>query len=111
MVTDSEQEQYIKSLVKIKEIEDTVQKEIEQRKLEVEAEIRELDEDLISSVRMADDEGKQLVESSISNSRIKAETEAKKIISEAEAKSKNISFNFDQSMVKEILEILFRGLK
>lgn len=111
MVNDSEQEQYIKSLVKIKEIEDRVQKEIEQRKVEVDAEIKALDEDLISSINLAEDEGKQLVESSISKSRLKAESEAKKIISDAEAKSKNITFNFDQSMVKEILEILFKGLK
>ena len=111
MVNDSEQEQYIKSLVKIKEIEDRVQKEIEQRKVEVDAEIKELDEDLISSINLAEHEGKQLVESSISKSRLKAESEAKKIISDAEAKPKNITFNFDQSMVKEILEILFKGLK
>jgi vacuolar-type H+-ATPase subunit H len=111
MVNDSEQEQYIKSLVKIKEIEERVQKEIEQRKVEVDSEIKELDEDLISSVNLADEEGKQLVDASISTSRSKAETEAKKIITDAEAKSKNITFNFDQSMVREILEILFKGLK
>jgi len=110
MVNDSEQEQYIQSLVKIKEIEERVQKEIEQRKVEVDSEIRGLDEDLISSINLAEEEGKQLVESSISKARLKAEAEAKKIISDAEARSNNITFNFDQSMVKEILDVLFKGL-
>lgn len=111
MVVDSEQEQYIQSLVKIKEIEDRVQKELEQRKVEVDSEIKILDEDLISSIKNAQEEGHLLVESSISKSRQKAETEAKKIIADAEVKSNNIAFNFDQSMVKEILEILFKGIK
>lgn len=111
MVVDSEQEQYIQSLVKIKEIEDRVQKEIEQRKIEVESEIKILDEDLVTSIKSAQEEGNLLVDSSISKSRQKAETEAKKIIADAEIKSNNIAFNFDQSMVKEILEILLKGIK
>ena len=111
MVVNSEQEQYIQSLVKIKEIEDRVQKELEQRKIEVESEIKMLDEDLVTSIKSAQEGGNMLVDSSISESRQKAETEAKKIITDAEVKSNNITFNFDQSMVKEILEILLKGIK
>jgi vacuolar-type H+-ATPase subunit H len=111
MNQSSEQEQYIKSLVQIKEIEEKVQKELNERKLQVEAEIKLLEEGLANSVKNAENDGRQLVETSIQSAREKAELEAREIISEAETKSKNISFKFDPSMVKEIFEVIFSDIK
>jgi vacuolar-type H+-ATPase subunit H len=111
MNQSSEQEQYIKSLVQIKEIEEKVQKELNERKLQVEAEIKLLEEGLANSIRNAENDGRHLVETSIQSARDKAELEAKEIISEAEIKSKNISFKFDPSMVKEIFEVIFSDIK
>lgn len=111
MNQSSDQEQYIKSLVQIKEIEEKVQKELDERKLQVESEIKLLEEGLTDSVKNAESEGRQLVETSIQSAREKAEMEAKKIIAESEERSKNISFKFDPSMVKEIFEIIFSDTK
>lgn len=111
MDQSSEQEQYIKSLVQIKEIEEKVQKELSERKLQVDAEIKLLEEGLANSIKNAENDGIQLVESSIQRAREKAELEAKEIIAEAETKSKNISFKFDPSMVKEIFGVIFSDIK
>lgn len=106
-----EQEQYIKSLVQIKEIEEKVQKELNERKLQVDAEIKLLEEGLANSIKNAENDGRQLVETSIQSASEKAELEAKEFIAEAETKSKNISFKFDPSMVKEIFGIIFSDIK
>ena len=111
MDQSSDQEHYIKSLVQIKEIEERVQKEIDERKLQVHSEIKSLEEGLTDSIKAAEDDGRKLVESSIQSTREKGELEAKKIISNAENKSKTISFKFDPSMVKEIFEIIFSDTK
>ena len=111
MNQSSEQEQYIKSLVQIKEIEEKVQNELNERKLQVDAEIKLLEEGLANSIKNAENDGRQLVETSIRSAHEKAELEAKEIIAEAETKSKNISFKFDPSMVKEIFGIIFSDIK
>ena len=111
MNQSSDQEQYIKSLVQIKEIEEKVQKELDERKLQVDSEIKLLEEELRNSITNAENEGRQLVETKIQNARERAEMEAKKIIAEAETRSKNISFKFEPSMVKEIFEIIFSDIK
>ncbi|HKR72801.1 MAG TPA: hypothetical protein VJR94_01675 [Candidatus Nitrosocosmicus sp.] len=111
MNQSSDQEQYIKSLVQIKEIEERVQKEIDERKLQVNSEIKSLEEGLTDSIKTAENDGRKLLESSIQSAREKAETEAKKIISDAENRSKTISFKFEPSMIKEIFEIIFSDTK
>ena len=111
MNQSSEQEQYIKSLVQIKEIEEKVQRELNERKLQVDAEIKLLEEGLANSIKNAENDGRQLVETSLQTAHEKAELEAKEIIAEAETKSKNISFKFDPSMVKEIFEVIFSDIK
>jgi len=111
MNQSSDQEQYIKSLVQIKEIEEKVQKEIDERKVQVHSEIKLLEEGLTESIKTAENDGRQLVESNIKRAHEKAESEAQKIIGDAENKSKNISFKFDPSMVKEIFEIIFSDTK
>lgn len=111
MNQSSDQEQYIKSLVQIKEIEEKVQKEIDERKLQVHSEIKSLEEGLADAIKNAENDGRQHVESNIQRAHEKAELEAQKIINDAENKSKNISFKFDPSMVKEIFEIIFSDTK
>ena len=106
-----DQEQYIKSLEQIKLIEDKVQKEIDERKVEVQNQIKTIEADLEDTIANAENEGRLLVESSIEKARLKANEEAQRIISEAETKSKNISFHFNQTMMKEIMEILLSGIK
>ena len=44
-------------------------------------------------------------------SRMKANEEAQRTISEAETKSKSITFHYNQPMMKEIMEILLSGIK
>lgn len=106
-----DQEQYIKSLEQIKVIEDTVQKEIDKRKEEVQNQIKTIEADLGDSITNAENEGRLLVESSIEKSRMKANEEAQRTISEAQIKSKSITFHYYQTMMKEIMEILLSGIK
>lgn len=106
-----DQEQYIKSLEQIKQIEDKVQKEIDERKEEVKNQIKALEADHEDSITTAENEGKLLIESSIEKARMKANEEAQKTISEAENKAKSITFKFDQTMMKEIVEILLSGIR
>ena len=106
-----DQEQYIKSLEQIKQIEDKVQKEIDARKEEVQNQIKTIELDLEETITNAENEGRLLVESSIEKARIKANEEAQKTISDAEAKAKRITFKFDQTMMKDILEIFLSGIK
>ena len=106
-----DQEQYIKSLEQIKQIEEAVQKEINERKEEVQNQIKAIEADLEDAIANAENEGRLLVESSIEKARLKANEEAQRIISEAETKSKNISFHYHQTMMKEIMEILLSGIK
>ena len=106
-----DQEQYIKSLEQIKQIEEAVQKEINERKEQVQNQIKAIEAELEDTIANAENEGRLLVESSIEKARMKANEEAQKTISEAETKAKNISFHYYQTMMKEIMEILLSGIK
>ena len=106
-----DQEQYIKSLEQIKLIEDKVQKEIDERKVEVQNQIKTIEIDLEETITNAENEGRLLVESSIEKARLKANEEAQRTISEAETKSKGITFHYYQTMMKEIMDILLSGIK
>ena len=107
-----DQEQYIKSLEQIKLIEDKVQKEIDERKVEVQNQIKAIEADLARiQLQMLKMKEGLLVESSIEKARLKANEEAQRTISEAETKSKSISFHYYQTMMKEIMEILLSGIK
>ena len=65
-----DQEQYIKSLEQIKLIEDKVQKEIDERKVEVQNQIKAIEADLEDTIANAENEGRLLVESSIEKARL-----------------------------------------
>jgi V/A-type H+/Na+-transporting ATPase subunit G/H len=106
-----DQEQYIKSLEQIKQIEDKVQIEIDKHKEEVQNHIKAIEADLEDSITKAENEGRLLVESSIEKARMKANEEAQGTISGAEIKAKGISFHFNQTMMKEIMEIMLSGIK
>jgi len=65
------QEQYISSLKKIKEVEERVEKEIENHRKEVNDKISRLDADLKKAIADAKVEGEKLVDSSIEEARKK----------------------------------------
>ena len=73
--------------------------------------IKTIEADLEDSVTNAENEGRLLVESSMEKARLKANEEAQRTISEAENKAKSITFKFDQTMMKEIMEIFLSGIK
>ncbi|GFN42047.1 MAG: archaeal/V-type ATP synthase subunit H, partial [Marine Group I thaumarchaeote] len=78
MIMSATQEQYINSLKKIKEVEENVQKEIENHRKEIAEKIIQLDADLKNAIASANTEGEKLVESSIQQSRKKATAETEK---------------------------------
>ncbi|NWJ57091.1 hypothetical protein HX858_04975 [Marine Group I thaumarchaeote] len=105
------QEQYINSLKKIKEVEENVQKEIDNHRKEISEKISQLDPDLKNAIASAKTEGEKLVESSIERSRKKATTETEKIIEEAKTKAGNISSQIMPQNTKEIIDILLKGVE
>ncbi len=105
------QEQYINSLKKIKEVEENVQKEIDNHRKEISEKISQLDPDLKNAIELANIEGEKLVESSIEQSRKKATAETEKIIEEAKTKTGNISSQIMPQNTKEIIDILLKGVE
>lgn len=109
-LSSSSQEEYIDSLRQIKETEEKVQVEIETFRNNIEKELKTLQLDLVKSIDLAKQEGKQQVEKSIEESKKKASIESDIIISDAKNKSKSISFNLDGQMKKQIMDIIFSGI-
>jgi len=105
------QEQYINSLKKIKEVEENVQKEIENHRKEISEKISQFDPDLKNAITSATTEGEKLVESSIEQSRKKATAETEKIIEEAKNKAENISSQITPQNTEEIIDILLKGVE
>ena len=105
------QEQYINSLKKIKEVEENVQKEIENHRKEIAEKITQLDVDLKNAIASANTEGEKLVESSIQQSRKKATAETEKIIEEAKTKAENTSSQITPQNTEEIIDILLKGVE
>ena len=66
--------------------------------------------DLKNTIDIAKQEGKEMVEKSIGESKNKSFTESDKIISEAKNKSKSVSLQLDRQMTKEIMDIIFSGM-
>ncbi len=105
------QEQYINSLKKIKEVEENVQKEIENHRKEIAEKITQLDADLKKAIASANTEGEKLVELNIEQSRKKATAETEKIIEEAKTKAENISSQITPQNTEEIIDILLKGVE
>lgn len=105
------QKKYLEHLKLIKEAEDKVQTEIEAHRKLVEEEINRLQEDFESTIETSKLEGKKIIEKSIEQARENATKEANKIIDDAEAKSKTISFHSDPQIIKNIIEILLSDIK
>jgi V/A-type H+/Na+-transporting ATPase subunit G/H len=101
------QDEYIKTLKQIKEVEDKAQKEIDDIRAMVEKEMTVLDKDLKNAIATSNENGKKLVQDSIDNARKQAEIEATSIVNEAKDKSKAYSFKSDQKVIKELIQILF----
>ena len=111
MIISSSQEQYISSLKKIKEVEEKVQKEIENHRKEVGEKIIQLDVDLEKAIAVANTKGEKLVESSIEQSRKKATAETEKVIEDAKTKAENISSQVTAQNAEEIIDILLKGVE
>lgn len=110
-MSDSQgQNNYIESLKQIKEIEDKVQIEIETHKKYVEQEMLKLQEDLKNSIAETNQKGRNLVETTLDQSRSEANKEAERIVAEARQKSGSISFQADQKTIKQIIQIMFSDL-
>jgi len=105
------QEQYINSLKKIKEVEENVQKEIENHRKGISEKISQLDPDLKNAIASATTKGEKLVESSIEQSRKKATAETEKTIEEAKTKAENISSQITPQNTEEIIDILLKGVE
>jgi vacuolar-type H+-ATPase subunit H len=105
------QKKYIEHLKLIKEAEDKVQIEIEAHRKLIEEEIHHLQEEFESTIAASKVEGKKIIEKSIEQARENAIKEAKKIISDAETKSKTISFHSDPRIINDIIEILLSEMK
>ena len=104
----STSEKYVHSLTKIKEVEERTQKEIDDQKKKVAEELRNFETNQTKSITTAKTEGEKLVESTIEQSRKKANIETEKIIEEAKNKAKTISSRIDSQTVKEIIDILLK---
>jgi vacuolar-type H+-ATPase subunit H len=104
------QEQYIESLKRIKETEEKVQSEIETHRTQIEKEIKDLNSELENAIAVTKTDGKKMVETNLEQARNSASKEADEILKYAENKSKDMSINFDQQTVKEIIKILLSGI-
>ncbi len=105
------QEQYISSLKKIKEVEEGVEKEIENHRKEADNRISQLDADLKKAITDAKAEGEKLVDSSIEEARKKANAETEKVIQDAKSKAENISSQVITQKTQEIIDILLKGME
>jgi vacuolar-type H+-ATPase subunit H len=104
------QEEYLRSLKRIKEVEDKVQLEIETHRKLIEEKINTLQKDLEDSFATSKDQGETLVEKSIQESRFDASKEADKIMEEAEKKAQHISIQLDPQTIEKIIEIFLSGM-
>ena len=105
------QKKYIEHLKLIKEAEDKVQIEIEAHRKLVEEEINRLKVESERTIERSKLEGQKIIEKSIEQARENATNEANKIIDDAKAKSKTISFHSDPQIIKNIIEILLSEIK
>ena len=105
------QEQYISSLKKIKEVEEGVEKEIENHRKETDNKISQLDADLKKAITDAKAEGEKLVDSSIEEARKKANTETEKVIQDAKSKAENVSSHVTTHKTQVIIDILLKGME
>jgi len=105
------QEQYISSLKKIKEVEEGVEKEIENHRKEADNKISQLAADLKKAITDAKTEGEKLVDSSIEEARKKANAETEKVIQDAKSKAENVSSHVTTQKTQEIIDILLKGME
>jgi vacuolar-type H+-ATPase subunit H len=109
-MSNTQEEEYLQSLKRIKEVEDKVQLEIETHRKLIEEKINTLQKDLDDSITAFKLQGERLVEKSIEGGRFNASQEANKIMGEAEKKSQTISIQLDQQTIKKIIEIFLSGM-
>ena len=104
------QEEYIQSLRKIKEAEENVQKIIESHRKKIDEEIKKIQTEMDDSIAKSKLDGEKLVESSIEKAKKNAITEKEKIIEVAKEKAKKTFEQLNPQTVKEIIDILLKGV-
>ncbi|MEO9321693.1 MAG: hypothetical protein ABI361_13585 [Nitrososphaera sp.] len=106
-----QQDGYIQSLKRIKELEEKADAEVAAHRHTVENEMKKLDEDLARSIEAANAAGEQMVLVAVEAAKKKAEEKAGEIIRDANEKAKSISSHLDtKSSTDKIIEILLSGL-
>jgi V/A-type H+/Na+-transporting ATPase subunit G/H len=105
------EKKYLEHLKLIKEAEDKVQIEIEGHRKLIEEEIKHLQEEYESSIVAHRLEGEKIIEKSIHEARDTATKEAETILTNAENRSKTISFKAEPQIIKHILDILLSEMK
>ena len=106
----SSNQDYISSLKQIKELEEKVQQEIDTRKIAVETEVKNLQEEMNDIIANIKQDGEKNLEERIQEARDKATNDAGKILSDAENKTKSLTVPSDQQTMKQIIEILLSGI-
>jgi vacuolar-type H+-ATPase subunit H len=105
------QEAYIQTLRRIKDAEESAEKEIEARKREVEQEIRNLQIQMVKKIEEAKVEGENLMIKSVEEARQEALVEADSILKDAQIKAKKISSQVNNQTVRRIIDILLKGIE
>jgi|TARA_B100000959_G_C14899695_1_gene590356 vacuolar-type H+-ATPase subunit H len=111
VVTIENQEQYLQSIKKIKQVEDKTQKEIDNYKKEFEIKIKKLELDLETAIIDAKAKGEKLVDTSIEKAREIANNETSKFIEDAKTKAENIVSEIHAQNNQKIIDILLKGVK
>jgi len=111
VVTIENQEQYLQSIKKIKQVEDETQKEIDNYKKESEIKIKKLELDLETAITDAKAKGEKLVDTSIEKAREIANNETNKFIEDAKTKAENIVSKTHAQNNQKIIDILLKGVK
>jgi vacuolar-type H+-ATPase subunit H len=101
---------YVHILEKIKDAEEKAQIEIDNKKKVVDQEIQSLQLEAEQAISKAKHDGEKLVEDSIAEARKTANAEAEKIIKDAEAKSKSVSFQINPKVMKAVIDIIVKGI-
>ena len=109
-MSNSSQDEYLRSLKQIKESEEKVEKEIDSHRNQVQQEIKKMEADLKNDVNLTKLEGKKMIEKNIEMAKQEAHKEANNIIHEAEHKSKTLSVHSDPQLIDEIMKILLSDI-
>ena len=105
------QEQYVQSLKKIKQVEEEIQKDIENHRKKIDEEIKKLQTDMEKAIEKSKTEGEKLVEIGIEQARKKAMEERDVNIASAKVRAEDTLKQVHTKTSQEIIDILLKGIK